>query len=513
MTEKKTKLLGAMLICVAAIFFMMIIGLARFRESGYFDVVPKSIGFFFFTVLAEFAAAELTLILLAGKLNDREYIFVTFLLASGLLLSLGTVVSLPLYLYSEGDTAGVIGKIAKKCLIQVVLLILTATLVFFAMKVFPKLMSSSRKLLIWTGAVVSIVFLLLLIAAGPKGEYKTTTIAGYQIGAPFMFVMLIQLTYLYTYTFEEKWRSRLLVLGWAGFGAGILAYLLFSEYGLLSYIAAAFVLWYLFYKKTVNRLFAAVLCGVTVIGGGVLLYIYKAFYLRGAVTNGVMIRLMEKIGRCFGDDGESSQISNALSSLRNTGWVGSISHVHVQEASSDFSIVTSVHCCGWIWFIVMLFFIVMAVATGNMVFMQEEKELDGARKLYCFCFIALFAGTIYNILGNLGLTGIIGVSSFASGYGLMNYILSGALLGVLLCSLDTLSPLQTIAALPQGRRHEEKKNVSERIGDIKDKGRGIREKHKELKEKKKRAKDPIPSLDTKYDSIGGNEDGTEDDDK
>lgn len=372
-----------------------------------------------------------------------------------LCLQMATAVTLPLLHYTCGLKSDKVIGMSAEALKYAILFVVAFVIASVGMKIVPDVFRQNPRLFpmcAGISAVVNFIIAALLIFGGDNGS---TFVLGVQIGVPLLAYLIVMFVAYYhmscnrtsfIYEKNNKRRRILAVACWGSLVTILLGYAVCNEFGVLLFFLAAALIWFIFYladksMKMIGCVLASSAAAVAAAGG--VYWYYTNTIIPMMETSEELGKLMnyirvigEKIDRIT-NPGAYNQTTTALRQIQNAGFFGKTEYVYVPAASSDFSIATHTHYIGYIWLMVLIFLLTLAVIAGNIYFKQRQSsKTEEFPHLECLAFLVIMIISLYNISANLGLIGVIGVNCYASGLGTAHHLLSGCLLGFV------LNPLQ-----------------------------------------------------------------------
>ena len=429
-------------------------------ESLYYKLAKPGMFMFIISSVALFLALYLYIAFVFPQRSRHELKMAIHLAEFTLFIDFANLVSLPMNVFRSGMTIRSVNDTAKDALVNNILLIGTAAaaIIFFSI-ISDKQPSANKKpkhkikSTVWAKIIFFANFIsasLLIIARFTTDRgIDTTTIFHKQVGAIIMAMLVAETDIIYNIFFDPRRQihGNKTKYAWAVAGSIVLllgSFALRSEMGLPLFYVGALLCWYYFCipEKKVrfrNKLlmqekfpyiylsFIISLLLILLVAG--LFIFYFAIYQRGLVGADDLGGLGSKLDRFKCD---SIQVNQAVDRIASAGLLYQLDYAQVIEGMSDCSFAHCTHYIGIIWSLLTISFLTMTALSGFCHIHVTKKSGRPLSPLFCvsLCFILLMS--INNILANLGITPLIGVSCFASGYGNTHYILCGLLLGAVL---------------------------------------------------------------------------------
>ena len=434
-----------------AIFIFLSVVLAEFLfcmhpmlASTYFDAVPSGLTYFLasFWIPAVIYGAILWYML---RNQPEKSGMMLFLVLLTFLMQSATAVILPLYPYAAGRELSAAEEMSKIYFGHLVLFFISTIGALVLTLCERKILKRNNKVVFWLTLGMNVVISLVLLF-GNDG-YGTTTIRDIQVGLPLMAYMFMIVAYQYHSFWEknpeteirfQKHHSRYVVLHVLSLVILILGYLGCREFGIPSYFLVSVTAWVLFFlQKKPKYVIQLISAGIVLVLGLAIGY-YFGYYKKineEFRSQHDFMGLGDKLER-MAVAGE--QANTAKRMIATGGVFGTLTPQYMPEWKTDFSIVTAVHHIGLLWLGIVIVCLIFLTFYGVCCLKNEERD-STVKVLPALSFICIVCLCTYNIMGNTGAAGIIGVSCYAAGYGKTASILSGMLFGFLLYPENLIS--------------------------------------------------------------------------
>ncbi|MBE6876182.1 MAG: hypothetical protein E7496_05550 [Ruminococcus sp.] len=415
---------------------LMLISLHPLITSTCMQMVPET-GVRFFVHSGILLVIYLLILILIQTTNPAQSKMAFAVLLLTFQLQTANFAMLPLLYYTSGLEYAQAQEMAELCTEYTFLFLISFLAAWIIMIVAPFLLTSRKKIFPIFSAVLNLVIAFALIFL--NDGVRTTMIHNIQVGIPLLAYLFLIFSYYYRIFIEQPescgfttHRKAAAGMHYASFGMILAGYLVCSEIGIPAYFVFSVLIWFWFYLRRKSRLSFWIITGmvaaVLAAAAGYYLLIYlrleeDARYALDAHLHG----LGTKIHRIFS---EVPQTITAEKLIRSAGFFGNVSYRYLAEGKSDFSLTLITHYLGCIWMALLIILVCLTAVLGNEYWKKRKLETECPLLMMPYLsFTCIVAICLYNILGNLGIMGIIGVSCYASGYGKTIYILSGALLG------------------------------------------------------------------------------------
>ena len=449
----KQHLIPVLIFTAIALLFLAACLIPMIR-SDYASAVPEALQMFMVNFLCLYIVYAGILFLNHFVAPDKTMMTMSFLLMT-LLLQSGNSVSLPLLEYVSGRELSEATGMAQDYLKYTIIFLGSSAFSMGLMAAAPAILLRKQKVTVILSGVMNLILAGILFVF--HGDYGTTTIADIQVGLPILAYMLVIFAFYWHVFHHNRSTTRsyfphhphwAAILHYASLAALLGGYALSKELGIPFFFVMACVLWIMFYsnKKGLKRFIPLVISGA-VIGAALIYYnvAYKpltdeeaqeAQQTMGVIMGMIMDVISSLCAKLHDRVFElAPQSQTAIERVHSAGLFGAMDYRLLGEARTDFSIVTNTHFLGGVWLVSLLMLIGAVAVFSNMFFRKHENTRRmnvlpslGLTMIFCLC--------LWNIISNLGLIGMVGVSCYASGYGKTVYILSGMLFGFVMYPTD-----------------------------------------------------------------------------
>lgn len=421
-------------------FFSMVLAelaicLHPLLKSTYLNVIESGLSCFFYVFLVLVLVYGGFLVYTCLK-QPEKVAFVMPLLLLTFLFQSATATALPLYPYISGNDWERAEAYAKVYVEHIHIFMGSIVVAWLIMKFAPYFLALKSKLLLYLSILLNVgIFIVLAFMNDGSG---TTIVHEIQVGLPLMVYLFLMVSYQYHSFWDGnpdteirlnqgntiKWVhliSVVLILG---------GYVACSELGIPAYFILVVFAWFYLFQNRHSQWdgVALLLLGMLLIG----VFLYYFLYYQPLSEEDRILHdfhgLGSKVGRLFESP---SQTKRAQRMIHSAGLFGTVSHSFVPEWKSDFHPTLIIYHLGGVW----LLLVVLCLSTLAYTGCRYLKRFHSKKKKYvmpALSFICILLLSTYNLMGNLGCTGIIGISCYAVGYGKMASLLSGMLLGFIL---------------------------------------------------------------------------------
>ena len=437
----KQHLIPVLIFTAIALLFLAACLIPMIR-SDYASAVPEALQMFMVNFLCLYIVYAGILFLNHFVAPDKTMMTMSFLLMT-LLLQSGNSVSLPLLEYVSGRELSEATGMAQDYLKYTIIFLGSSAFSMGLMAAAPAILLRKQKVTVILSGVMNLILAGILFVF--HGDYGTTTIADIQVGLPILAYMLVIFAFYWHVFLNSRSNTRQYFPRHPKLAAGLHytslvlllgSYMASGEFGIPFFFVMACVFWTLTYSdlKWWKRLIPALVCGGAI---GAMLTFYKKVYepldAEGRKGLGLVGNLCAKLHDRVFELAPQSQ--TAIERVHSAGLFGAMDYRLLGEARTDFSIATNTHFLGGVWLVILLLMI-GAVAVFSNMFFRKHRDVRRMNILPSLGLTQIFCLCLWNIISNLGLIGVVGVSCYASGYGKTVYILSGMLFGFVMYPTD-----------------------------------------------------------------------------
>lgn len=427
---------------IVLFMYMLVSGAVALSESTFFSLYTSGMTNYLIADISVFAVFGFCIMWLYRKSDNETSVFGTSMLSTTMMLNFGTSIMLILVFFLSGSTLDGMIEISQKIVLQTFILIFASVIAFFGIMLLKFLEKKYCVLCLIIFDIVSVVTGAVMAFFNSNGS---TIIGNIQVGLIACYLAIVHFAVI-IYSCSNNRMQHLkkpriiqVISAICLFGLFV-GYFVSGEYGISSFLIVSGIIWYIFYnRRKVKKINLTLILIILVTIAIVAVMVYYYFVKSGMISKEAFWYLGEKIGRMFEPKNSTEDIAiqrnSALARLATAGIFGTYDYSYVSAATTDYSIAITTHYSGWLWFVIMLASFCFTVVQGNKYWHKNKSDFKNLETISCISFIYIFLVSFYNILSNVGITGIIGVSCFASGYGYSNSLLSGLLLGSVIYNL------------------------------------------------------------------------------
>lgn len=419
-------------------------------SSYYFSEIKHSAFLFFATLLVttlSYTAIWKIICDHTQNTNASHYALYTLTLTAMIQVANAAAIPLMEYTssYSNQSVYNTAVDIAQKSLLMIVMVAVTWIFLYFGSAIFhalPRAISVLYSILLFLCSIGVFLF--------SKEENNTTFIMGVQVALPALVMMLIAISIAF--------HSRTIYAALPSISAILfcIAFVVKGETGIPLLTFLIFIVYYFFLCSKQKR-WLTVLILLLICIGIAALFPLNQYAEQTAESTSFLSSLAHKVHNRVFHKEEISQVENAIDSIRMGGFYGDNRYYNIYAARSDFSIALILRYLGCLWLPLLLIPLLLSTSFGMIHFQQKEEETvqETIRRL---AFIGILALIMYNLMANIGIAPVLGVSCFASGDSGMHCLLSGFLLGSTIypfaSSTAILEAIQIRLQLREKRRSE-----------------------------------------------------------